>query len=50
LSPPRTPDTVGIPILYPFKAGVSYTRPKSVSHNVINANSYEFRFVEIELK
>lgn len=33
-----------------LQAGVSYTRPKGVSHNVINANSYEFRFVEVELK
>jgi len=33
-----------------LKAGVSYSRPKGVSHNVINANDYEFRFIEIELK
>ena len=31
-------------------AGVSYTRPSGVAHNVINANDYEFVFVEIELK
>jgi quercetin dioxygenase-like cupin family protein len=31
-------------------AGVSYARPKGVAHNVINANDFEFRFVEIELK
>ena len=31
-------------------AGVSYARPAGVSHNVINTNPYEFRFVEIELK
>jgi quercetin dioxygenase-like cupin family protein len=31
-------------------AGVSYTRPAGVAHNVINANDYEFVFVEIELK
>jgi quercetin dioxygenase-like cupin family protein len=30
-------------------AGVSYTRPAGVSHNVINANDHEFRFIEIEL-
>jgi len=30
--------------------GVSYSRPKGVAHNVINANAFEFRFVEIELK
>jgi quercetin dioxygenase-like cupin family protein len=30
--------------------GVSYARPAGISHNVINANPYEFRFVEIELK
>ena len=31
-------------------AGASYARRAGVSHNVINANEYEFRFVEIELK
>jgi beta-alanine degradation protein BauB len=34
----------------PLKAGHSYARPKGVAHNVINANDYEFAFVEIELK
>jgi quercetin dioxygenase-like cupin family protein len=33
-----------------LQAGVSYARPKGVAHNVINANSFEFRFLEIELK
>jgi quercetin dioxygenase-like cupin family protein len=33
-----------------LEAGTSYARPAGVAHNVINANSYEFRFVEIELK
>jgi quercetin dioxygenase-like cupin family protein len=33
-----------------LQAGVSYARPAGVAHNVINANDYEFRFVEIELK
>jgi quercetin dioxygenase-like cupin family protein len=33
-----------------LQVGVSYSRPKGVAHNVINANAYEFRFVEIELK
>ena len=31
-------------------AGVSYCRSAGVSHNVININSHEFRFLEIELK
>ncbi len=31
-------------------AGVCYSRPAGVNHNVINANPYEFRFIEIELK
>lgn len=31
-------------------AGVSYTKLAGVSHNVINANDYEFVFIEIELK
>jgi quercetin dioxygenase-like cupin family protein len=30
--------------------GVSYTRKAGVAHNVINANEYEFVFIEIELK
>jgi quercetin dioxygenase-like cupin family protein len=33
-----------------LEAGVSYARPAGVSHNVINANSHEFVFIEIELK
>lgn len=33
-----------------LKAGVSYTRPAGVEHDVINANAHEFAFVEIELK
>lgn len=33
-----------------LQAGASYTRKAGVAHNVINVNSYEFRFVEIELK
>jgi quercetin dioxygenase-like cupin family protein len=33
-----------------LKAGHSYARPAGVAHNVINANDYEFAFVEIELK
>jgi quercetin dioxygenase-like cupin family protein len=34
----------------PLTAGVSYARLTGVEHNVINANDYEFTFVEIELK
>jgi quercetin dioxygenase-like cupin family protein len=33
-----------------LRAGVSYSRPAGVSHNVINVNAFEFRFLEIELK
>ena len=33
-----------------LSAGASYARLAGVAHNVINVNSYEFRFVEIELK
>jgi beta-alanine degradation protein BauB len=33
-----------------LKHGVSYTRQTGVHHNVVNANDYEFAFVEIELK
>ena len=31
-------------------AGKSYYRPVGIEHNVINANDYEFVFVEIEFK
>ena len=34
----------------PLTAGVSYARQAGVAHNVINANDFEFSFVEIELK
>ena len=34
----------------PLQAGAAYARPKGVAHNVINANAFEFRFIEIELK
>lgn len=33
-----------------LRTGLSYFRPAGVEHNVINANDYEFIFVEIELK
>jgi len=32
-----------------LEAGASYTRAAGVAHNVINANSFDFRFIEIEL-
>jgi quercetin dioxygenase-like cupin family protein len=31
-------------------AGISYAREIGVEHNVINANDYEFVFVEVEAK
>ena len=31
-------------------AGQSYFRPIGVEHNVVNANDFEFYFVEIELR
>lgn len=30
-------------------SGVAYARRKGVAHNVINANAFEFRFLEIEI-
>jgi hypothetical protein len=30
--------------------GQSYFRNKGVEHNVINANDYEYYFIEVELK
>jgi len=34
----------------PLRAGVSYARLNGVEHDVINPNTFEFVFVEIELK
>jgi hypothetical protein len=31
-------------------AGVSYSRTAGVEHDVINANDYEFIFLEVEMK
>jgi len=33
-----------------LKEGQSYFRPKGVEHNVVNANEFEFYFIEIELR
>lgn len=33
-----------------LEAGQSYFRSAGVEHNVVNANDYDFSFVEIELK
>lgn len=33
-----------------LKAGVSYTRKAGVEHDVINANAFEYAFIEVELK
>ncbi len=33
-----------------LSVGASYARPAGIAHNVINANDFEFVFVEIELK
>ena len=30
-------------------SGVAYARNRGVEHNVVNANTFEFRFLEIEL-
>ena len=40
----------GTETLAELKAGVSYYRPKGVHHNVINANDFDYSFVEIEFK
>lgn len=36
--------------LVELRAGESYFRLKGVHHNVINANDYDYSFVEIEYK
>ena len=33
-----------------LEAGASYARPAGIAHNVVNANDFDFRFVEVELK
>jgi beta-alanine degradation protein BauB len=33
-----------------LESGAAYARPAGVAHNVINASSHDFAFVEIELK
>lgn len=33
-----------------LKQGVSYFRKAGVHHNVINANAFEYAFIEIEMK
>jgi hypothetical protein len=40
----------GVESFADLKLGVSYFRKAGVHHNVINANPFEFAFVEIELK
>lgn len=32
-----------------LEAGASYARAAGIAHNVVNPNTHEFRFVEIEL-
>ena len=33
-----------------LQCGASYARPAGVAHNVINANDFEFAFVETEIR
>lgn len=43
-------ETVGGTTDVDLQLGVSYSRTAGVEHNVVNPNSFEFAFVEIELK
>ena len=43
-------DPDGNESLADMKAGQSYFREKGVHHNVINANDFEYSFVEVEFK
>ena len=36
--------------VFDLKEGQSYFRPVGVEHNVVNANDFEFYFVEVELR
>lgn len=40
----------GTETLAEMKAGASYFREKGVHHNVINANDFDYAFVEVEFK
>lgn len=33
-----------------LQRGVSYARAAGIEHNVVNANAFEFAFIEIELR
>ena len=33
-----------------LKKGIIYFRDKGVNHNVINANKFQYSFIEIEIK
>ncbi len=44
----RLEDSVGVRDAR-LTSGVAYAREKGVEHNVVNANSFEFRFLEIEM-
>jgi beta-alanine degradation protein BauB len=43
-------DPKGVVSFGDMKKGASYFRKSGVHHNVINANAFEYAFVEIELK
>lgn len=40
----------GVERMTELKSGVPYFREAGVEHDVVNANAYEFAFMEIELK
>ena len=42
-------DKFGVETTAELEAGIPYFRSAGVEHNVINSNSTEFKFVEIEL-
>lgn len=46
----RIVDPQGVETLVEMKAGDSYSRPKGIEHNVINAGSAPLAFVEVEIK
>ncbi|MBT6273623.1 MAG: cupin domain-containing protein [Chromatiales bacterium] len=40
----------GAETIAPLQSGIPYYRDVGVEHDVINANDYEFAFMEIEIK
>ena len=45
-----TAETAEGELTHSLTAGLSYSRPAGVEHNIVNGNQHEFVFIEVELK